>query len=138
MIRFTIEEAILRGWLPANAAPKPKPRPPSSASPPHDLLDAALRPHFGERLVREYVGAVPGRAFRLDLAIPDLRIAIEVDGYANHGKTLGGFKKDRLRQNLLALNHWVVLRYFPAQIYQDIGTVVDQILCATVAQKANP
>lgn len=126
MLRVSIEEAIARGWIkaPQKAAAKSS----GKESPPHDLLHEALLPHLGERLHREFAGAVPGRKFSLDLAVPDMRLAIEVDGFANHGKTLAGFKKDRTRQNLLAQNGWVVLRYFPAQIYKDIETVVRQVL----------
>ena len=123
-MRVSEREAILRGWIKAPPKAKLKDR----ASPTHDLLHSALPARLGNRLVREFPDAVPGRRFRLDLAIPDARIAIEIDGYSNHGKTLSGFKRDRVRQNLLAEHHWVVLRYFPGQIYGDLAAVVDQVM----------
>ncbi|WP_419600154.1 hypothetical protein [Thiolapillus sp.] len=52
---------------------------------------------FPGQAVWEYPGAVPGRRFRLDITFPQKRLAIEVGGYAHHGKYLADFKRDRER-----------------------------------------
>lgn len=90
------------------------------ASPPHDKLWAAMSAVYGASAQREYKNAVPGRRFSCDIAIPTRSLVIEIDGWQSHGKTLEAFKKDRERQNLLVLNGWYVLRFFPAQIFGDI------------------
>lgn len=49
-----------------------------------------------------------GRTYRLDLAYPDLKIAIECDGRI-HAEGIR-FDTDRMRQNLLVIDGWLVLR----------------------------
>ncbi|HLY32932.1 MAG TPA: DUF559 domain-containing protein, partial [Jatrophihabitantaceae bacterium] len=46
----------------------------------------------------------------LDVAIPDLKIAIEVDGMAYH-VDVERFQRDRTRQNALVALGWTVLRF---------------------------
>ncbi len=86
-------------------------RPPSSRSgpTPHDLLWDAVVARW-PTAVREFEGAVPGRRYRLDVALPEARIALEVDGFRHHGKHLEDFRRDRVRQNLLVISGWRVLR----------------------------
>jgi very-short-patch-repair endonuclease len=47
--------------------------------------------------------------FRLDLAYPDARLAIEYDGWDTH-RTRTAFDADRRRDRILQVNGWVVLR----------------------------
>lgn len=47
--------------------------------------------------------------FRLDLAYPDAKVAIEYDGWDTH-RTRTAFDADRRRDRILQLNGWVVLR----------------------------
>ena len=47
---------------------------------------------------------------RLDFAYPELRIAIEVDGYEFHSR-YERFEDDRVRANALELAGWLVLRF---------------------------
>jgi very-short-patch-repair endonuclease len=47
--------------------------------------------------------------FRLDLAYPDAKLAIEYDGWDTH-RTRAAFDADRRRDRILQLNGWVVLR----------------------------
>ncbi len=47
--------------------------------------------------------------FRLDLAYPRVRLAIEYDGWDTH-KTRTAFDADRRRDRILQMNGWVVLR----------------------------
>lgn len=70
--------------------------------------------------VSEHPAGVPGRKFRIDIAIVHACLAIEFDGYQYHGKFLKDFKRDRLRQNLLVTHGWRVLRFTASDVYQDL------------------
>ena len=103
-------------------------RPPSSRSgpTPHDLLWDAVVARW-PTAVREFEGAVPGRRYRLDVALPEARIALEVDGFRHHGKHLEDFRRDRVRQNLLVISGWRVLRFAAGDIRKDLDACLDTI-----------
>jgi len=44
----------------------------------------------------------PGRRFRPDLVFDDVKLLVEIDGFAFHGDR-DAFERDRSRQNLLML-----------------------------------
>jgi hypothetical protein len=93
---------------------------------PHDLLwEAVSLVHPG--VTREYPDAVPGRGFRIDIALPAIRLSIEVDGWEFHGKHKGDFERDRSRQNLLTIHGWRILRFSAGTIRRDIAGVLDVI-----------
>lgn len=79
------------------------------------------------KLVWELEGAVPGRRFRLDIAFPDQKLAVEVDGWEHHGKYLSDFKRDRLRDRLLVVEGWRVLRFFAEEIHSDSDALTEEI-----------
>jgi hypothetical protein len=60
---------------------------------------------------------------RIDIAFPDLRIAIEVDGFAYHSDR-ERFQQDRSRQNLLVGLGWTVLRF----TWGDVTLRPDEVL----------
>ncbi len=67
------------------------------------------------RLVRRAGLPAPARQHRvrrrrIDFAYVDEKIAIELDGFAHHGRK-SVFDDDRRRQNLLVLDGWLVLRF---------------------------
>jgi hypothetical protein len=62
------------------------------------------------RPVQQHELRVNGRTIRLDLAYPELRIAIEFDGWTYHA-TRSVFDNDRARANELELLGWTVLRF---------------------------
>ena len=70
------------------------------------------------RPVLQYEVVVGGRAFRLDLAYPDERIAIELDGSVHLRRDV--WEADHARQNALVLAGWTVLR-FTWRDYLDRG-----------------
>lgn len=67
---------------------------------------------------RDKRGSRRTRGWRFDFAIPDLMIAVEVDG--NAWKTQGGGRhgtdKDREKMNEAAARGWLVFRFSPAQL----------------------
>jgi very-short-patch-repair endonuclease len=101
----------------------------ASGSPPHDLLWHALNQH-APGAIREYEGAVPGRRFRIDIAYEQQKLAVEIDGWMWHGKYLGDFKRDRLRQNLLTIHGWRILRFTAGDIYKNLDTCIEQVKTA--------
>lgn len=68
---------------------------------------------------------------RVDLAFVELRIAIEVDGFAYHSDR-DRFQRDRSRQNLLVGLGWTVLRF----TWTDLHDRPDYVLAMIVAQLA--
>jgi very-short-patch-repair endonuclease len=60
---------------------------------------------------------------RIDLAFVDLRIAIEVDGFAYHSDR-SRFQRDRSRQNLLVGLGWTVLRF----TWEDVTRRPDEVI----------
>ncbi|MDK9702433.1 MAG: endonuclease domain-containing protein [Sulfuritalea sp.] len=100
-----------------------RPRSARIGATPHDLLWEAVSRRFPAAR-REYPNVVPGRKFRLDIALPDRRLAIEVDGWEWHGKHKGDFERDRQRQNLLTIHGWRILRFTAGQIQKEIDAVL--------------
>lgn len=110
-------------------------RAPRAGYAPHDILWEALRRTCADA-VREYEGAVPGRKYRLDIAIPAARLAVEVDGWEWHGKHKGDFTRDRERQNLLTLHGWRILRFTAGQIRSDVAGCVEMIKQASMGGRS--
>jgi very-short-patch-repair endonuclease len=69
----------------------------------------------------------------IDFADPDLGIAIEVDGRAFHSDRRS-FERDRVRQNILTLRGWIVLRFTWERIINDPEGVIADILAAMAAR----
>lgn len=100
---------------------------------PHEILwDAVSRSISGAE--REYRGAVPGRRFRIDIALPAVSLAIEIDGWQWHGKHKGDFARDRERQNLLTIHGWRILRFTAGQIRKDVNGCIEIIKKASMRE----
>ena len=95
---------------------------------PHDILWAAVNRRWPDRAMREYAKMVPGRKIRGDIAFPDDRLVVEVDGWRYHGKYLTDFRRDRERQNLLTIAGWRILRFTAGAIRIDTNAC-----CALIA-----
>jgi very-short-patch-repair endonuclease len=87
------------------------------------LLGDALR-DVGLTIVRQHPIALPsGRPVKLDLALPDLRIDIEVDHPHWHA-TPDGLQRDHARDNELALLAWERLRFTTADVTTRLASCV--------------
>lgn len=79
----------------------------------------------------EHVAPVPGKAgppYRIDIAFPGLRLAIEMDGWEHHGKFHSDFVRDRRRERRLAVDGgWRFLRYPAGEVRRDLPAVLDEI-----------
>lgn len=83
----------------------------ASGSPPQEqLLALVTLEHPDHEWVADFKGAVPRRKYELDIALPEYFLAIEVDGYAIHGRNKANFLRDRDKDYLLSLEGWGVLR----------------------------
>lgn len=67
--------------------------------------------------------------YRLDLAYPAQRLAIEGDGFAFHSDR-ESFEQDRERQNALVLAGWTVLRFTWRQVCSRPEWVAEQVRAA--------
>jgi very-short-patch-repair endonuclease len=73
------------------------------------LVVAFLRQAGLPAPVLQHEVEVAGRAYRLDLAYPEHRVAIELDGSVHLRRDV--WEADRARQNALVLAGWTVLRF---------------------------
>lgn len=96
---------------------------------PHDLLWSAVSARWPDAC-RELAGVVPGRRYRLDIGFPLERLAVEVDGFAHHGKYLADFRRDRVRQNHLTVAGWRILRFAAGDIRADLDACMSIIAAA--------
>ena len=76
-------------------------------------------------------------SYRIDFAIvmKKIKIAIELDGYAYHGRNKESFQNDRTRQNDLIKGGWTILRYTWNDIFENEACFLDDIF--TLTGKAN-
>lgn len=65
--------------------------------------------------------------YRLDFALPDKQIAIELDGHEFH-KTKEQRTNDAERERHLELSGWRVIRFTGSEIYQDVNKCVNQTM----------
>jgi len=86
-----------------------------------------VAPVYPGRAKWEYSRAVPGRQFRIDIAFPAEKLAIEVDGWQYHGMRKKDFQRDRIKQNLLVIHGWKILRYFVYEINNQQDNILYQI-----------
>lgn len=71
--------------------------------------------------------------YLVDIAFPDRKVAIEIDGWAFHSDQ-ESFQNDRKRQNWLALRGWQVLRFTWLDITQYPQRVLAEIRAAVSAR----
>ena len=122
----------------ASAPSKRTRRSNAPARDPQAILTEALRARLGAGAVQsEVAGLVPGRKFRADIVIPAARLIVEFDGFQYH-RSKAAFQKDRERQNLLVEQGWRVLRFFNAQVRNDLHGVVAQILSIALKTSLPP
>lgn len=81
--------------------------------------------------VRQHEVRVGGERFFLDLAYPERRLAIELDGAEHHQGS--AFEHDRRRQNLLVLAGWTVIRFTWADVTERAGDVAAVVARAQAA-----
>lgn len=66
--------------------------------------------------------------YRVDVAIPDALLAVEINGWANHGKSLRGFRSDHERTRALLLAGWRIVPFTHREALQDTERCVEIVL----------
>jgi very-short-patch-repair endonuclease len=97
----------------------------SSESPrEEELWSEYLRSHptIIDGLVRQY----PLGEFRIDFALPDRKVAIEIDSYTYH-RSADRWASDRRRDLHMSLRGWRVYRFDADLIRMDVTMVINQI-----------
>lgn len=131
-VRWTPEQAKAAGIaIPENpgagesAAPTRAPTPAKgaclsadNASPAEEELLRLCEQRWGERVCAQY-RPIPGRRFSVDVAFPDVQLAVECDGWQYHGRFLKDFKRDRDKDRVMLLAGWRVLRLTAGEIRQE-------------------
>jgi very-short-patch-repair endonuclease len=103
-----------------------------------DLESRALRAIVAAGLPlprQQYRVRIGRRTYRIDLAYPELRIAIEVDSWEYHAQR-SAFDDDRVRGNLIVLEGWVLLRYTSSMSDDEIVAITAAAL-AMCGQKVS-
>lgn len=84
----------------------------------YSIIDRLVRKYAGHGVVKEYKFH-PSRAWRFDFAIPECRVAVEVEGGVfNGGRHIrpDGFLRDMEKYNEAAAAGWLVLRVLPSEL----------------------
>lgn len=92
------------------------------------LLHRILRRGGLDGWVAQYEISIPSGTAYADVAFPEQRIVIEVDGRRNHDADSDQFESDRARQNQLMALGWRVLRFTWARLTGDPTGVLAEIM----------
>lgn len=91
----------------------------------------------GGEVVQELV-PLSTAGYRLDCALPRYRIGVEIDGFRDHGASIKGFQRDRLKSLLLTANGWHIIPLTTGQITSSpdlIIRAIDTIIERTPADR---
>ena len=85
----------------------------------YPIFEAIIKQTLKRPVVKEYKFH-PKRKWRFDFAVPEIKIAIEIEGAIFSKSRLGhssgiGIKNDMEKYNAAQLMGWKVLRYMPEQ-----------------------
>jgi very-short-patch-repair endonuclease len=94
---------------------------------PQEMLWREIHRRWPEDAKYEFANAVPQRRFRIDIAFPSARLAIELDGWQFHAKFKGDFTRHTARQNLLVKHGWRVLRFTAGQVRTEMSSCIEMI-----------
>jgi hypothetical protein len=77
-----------------------------------------------------------GRAMEVDLAAPELALAVEIDGYY-HFHDADAYRRDRRKDLELQKRGFLVVRILASDVVVRLEEVLDQILAAVVARRSH-
>ena len=105
--------------------------------PGYDPGDSDLETRFARALVaaglpepvQQYWVRLGSRRCRIDLAYPEVKLAIEIDGWDTH-RTRTAFDDDRARANELVVAGWDLLRFTSNTTDRQAATIVGRALAA--------
>lgn len=119
------------------APPAKKPR-----SPGEEAVAQVLFARFGcwedgGEVVRELVPD-PRRRYRLDFALPRWRMAVEIEGWRNHGYDLAAHHRDCQRTLFLSARDWLPFRLSHAQALGEGADVLEALEQAMALRAPTP
>lgn len=87
---------------------------------------------------KQPVGSGYPTNYKVDLALVDLKLAVEVDGMSHLSKVRQ--RQDRKKEDLLGSLGWTVLRFSNQEVLSSPDSVVEQIAsrCTTLRSKVTP
>ena len=97
------------------------------------VLHAILRRSGLRGWKPQYRVRLPGRTAYVDVAFPERKLAVEVDGRRFHDDGSDRFEDDRERQNALVLAGWRVIRVTWKMLTEHPEAVLDRIVQALAA-----
>lgn len=84
-------------------------------------------PDFARHLqLNHVVRREGGGSYRIDFAIPDMMLGIELDGYDYHSSK-EQFTKDRQRQRELEGLGWRIMRFSGSEVHKDVARCVAEV-----------
>ena len=98
---------------------------------PTDIIHVALK-EKGHTTVAEHCFDT-NRKWRFDLALPDVKVAIEIEGVTTEGgrhQRTKGYTNDCYKYNRAQILGWIVLRYTPKMVTHDTDNCIRQIRMA--------
>lgn len=93
-----------------------------------EILESPIEEMFWNEALTRIYGIVPQYEigpYRVDFAIPDKKVAIELDGHDYH-KTKEQRTNDAQRERYLELEGWRVIRFTGTEVYKDAIACVEQ------------
>lgn len=133
-------------WPQGYGVPAPRlPPPPAYVAAPCESVaeqafwDAHLElqaPHLAGLVTQHWVC---NYAYRLDFALPHLKIGIEIDGWEYHGQDRDKFSRDRKRWREIEQDGWRLVRFSGREIRRDVwGCINDANAYVRQFAKAPP
>lgn len=110
--------------IPTRKVKQPKKTIHLANTPKYDTFSKLIENETGRRVVKE-LKFHPMRRWRFDYAIPDVKVAIEIDGglfgKGHLGRHSGGMgqKNDMEKMNAAAVLGWAVLHFTPDQRFSE-------------------
>lgn len=95
---------------------------------PQKKITDILKNFFSDDDLKEEYRPFTERRFRCDLALPALRLSIEIEGFEYHGRHKHAFRSDRERSNYFVAHGWHQIRLTTGMIFQDTDACVQMIL----------
>lgn len=99
---------------------------------PADILYQALVRKYGRffeggHVVYELEFSFDARRWRMDIALPIFKLALELDGWVDHGKRLSGFKRDREKSLCFERRGWRVVHFSSSQVKYELDETLKAI-----------
>ena len=75
------------------------------------------------------------RGWRVDIAFPDIRLAVEINGWAYH-RSRDRFEADSAKAAMLAANGWLPLSFTWKQLIEDPEGCIAQVAAALARRRS--